>query len=295
MSTATHTPLSASTASMPSWFISHGAPTYALDGGLAAQQLHEVAQQLPRPQAICMVSPHWMTPGRSVRVATTAQPATLHDFGGFAPKLYELQYPAPGHPLLAQQALGLLQQAGWQAHADERWGLDHGAWVPLMHAWPQADVPVFQVSLPQAADAADALALGRALAPLGGQGVLVIGSGSLTHNLAEFRGTGVAHEQPYVTEFVAWVRAAVQRGDVDALVHTLMRAPHATRAHPSDDHFLPLLVALGAAPVAAGPLPTASPVTVLAGGTRFGMLSMESYLWGRAIALPKAIHSNAIN
>ncbi len=262
---------------MPSWFISHGAPTYALEGGATAAQLHAVAQALPRPQAICIVSPHWMTPGRSVRVATSAQPATLHDFGGFPPDLYQLQYPAPGHPALAQHTLALLSQAGWQASADERWGLDHGAWVPLMHAWPQADVPVFQVSLPQAADSAGAFALGQALAPLAEQGVLVIGSGSLTHNLAEFRGPGAAAEQPYVTEFVAWVRAAVQRGDVDALVHTLQRAPHAQRAHPSDDHFLPLLVALGAAP---HPL---AACTVLAGGTRFGMLSMESYLWGATV------------
>lgn len=255
---------------LPTVFVSHGAPTFALEPGLAGPQLSALGRALPKPQAVLIVSPHWMTP--DPRVGLSQRPATLHDFGGFPPPLYEINYPAIGHPELARRALALLQQAGWIAHGDDSRGLDHGAWVPLLYLYPDADVPVFQVSLPATLDAARAWAFGQALAPLAHEGVLIVGSGSLTHNLHEFR-VGHGHEEAYATEFVAWVREAVQQGDGARLQRTLELAPHAQRAHPTTEHFLPLLVAAGAAG-------NAVPARVIDGGITHGVLSMDTFVFG---------------
>ena len=259
-------------ARLPSLFISHGAPTFALEPGVAGPRLAALGRSLPRPEAVLMVSPHWMTPGP--RVGVVAQPETIHDFGGFDPALYRIAYPAAGHPRLARQAIELLAKAGWPAQADERRGLDHGAWVPLLHLFPQADVPVFQVSLPARLDADAAWAFGAALAPLASEGVLIVGSGSLTHNLAEFRSHHGA-EAAYAREFAAWVRDAVVAGDGPRLRRTLADAPHAARAHPTDEHFLPLLVAAGAAPAQ-------GQWRVLDGGIAHGVLSMDAFVFGAA-------------
>ena len=265
---------------LPSLFISHGAPTFALEPGLAGGRLSALGRALARPQAVLVVSPHWMTP--TPRVSLAAQPQTIHDFGGFDPALYRLSYAAPGHPALAQRALDLLNDAGWEAQADEHRGLDHGAWVPLMHLLPQADVPVFQVSLPTRLDAAAAWALGQTLAPLADEGVLIVGSGSLTHNLYEFR-SGHEREEAYVAEFAAWVREAVEQGDRARLLRTLDDAPHARRAHPTPEHFWPLLVAAGAA--GASDRDSALAVRVIEGGIVHGVLAMDSYAFGMAGAL----------
>lgn len=259
---------------LPSLFVSHGAPTFALEPGLAGPQLTALGAALPRPEAVLVVSPHWMTP--SPRVGLAAQPQTIHDFGGFDPALYRIEYPAPGHPRLAQEAVETLEAAGWTAHADEKRGLDHGAWVPLLHLFPQADVPVFQVSLPSRLDAASAWAFGEALVPLADDGVLIVGSGSLTHNLAEFRGHHGAGE-PYAAEFAAWVREAVATGDDGRLRRTLADAPHAARAHPTTEHFWPLLVAAAAAPADGD-------WRVLDGGITHGVLSMDAFVFGNAEA-----------
>lgn len=258
---------------LPSIFLSHGAPSYALNPGLAGQQLIALGKQLPMPKAVLIVSPHWTTP--LPKVATTLTPATIHDFGGFDPALYQLQYPAKGHPELAQRTIELLSAAGWRAEADSARGLDHGAWVPLRFLFPGANVPVFQVSLPYQITSETALNYGAALAPLTEEGVLIIGSGSLTHNLYEFR-SGHEEEASYAREFVGWIRDAVERGDQQALVNALALAPHARRAHPTTEHFLPLLVALGASA-------SSLPVTVLPGGITHGVLSMESYIFGQSI------------
>lgn len=259
---------------LPSVFISHGAPTFALEPGLAGPQLAALGRALPRPEAVLVVSPHWMTP--SPRVGLAAQPQTIHDFGGFDPALYRIEYAAPGHPRLAQRAVETLNAAGWTAHADERRGLDHGAWVPMLHLFPRADVPVFQVSLPSRLDAASAWALGEALAPMANDGVLIVGSGSLTHNLAEFRGHHGADEA-YAKEFAAWVREAVATGDGARLRRTLAESPHAARAHPTTEHFWPLLVAAGAAPAQ-------DSWKVLDGGIAHGVLSMDAFVFGAAAA-----------
>jgi 4,5-DOPA dioxygenase extradiol len=260
----------------PTLFVSHGAPTFALDAGIAGPRLAALGRVLERPAAVLVVSPHWMTP--TPRVGTAARPQTIHDFGGFDAALYEVTYPAPGHAALAQRAIEVLRGAGWSAQADERRGLDHGAWVPMLHLFPQADVPVFQVSLPARLDGDSAWAFGRALRPLSDEGVLIVGSGSITHNLYEFR-TGHADAEGYAAEFAAWVREAVALGDGERLRRTLDLAPHAQRAHPTAEHFWPLLVAAGAA---AAPLPA----TTIEGGIMHGMLVMDSFVFGATPAAP---------
>ncbi|OYT98882.1 MAG: dioxygenase [Burkholderiales bacterium PBB1] len=257
---------------LPSLFVSHGAPTFAIEPGLAGPKLTALGQALPRPRAVLVVSPHWTTP--SPRVGLAARPQTIHDFGGFDPALYEITYPVDGHPALAQRALELLADAGWSPQSDERRGLDHGAWVPLRHLYPKADVPAFQVSLPSRLDSDGAWAFGAALAPLADEGVLIVGSGSLTHNLAEFR-TGAGSDESYVAEFAAWVRNAVVQGDSVRLRQTLALATHARHAHPTPEHFWPLLVAAGAAS-------SALPAKVIEGGITHGVLSMDSFLFGAA-------------
>ncbi len=259
---------------LPTLFVSHGAPTFALAPGLSGPQLTALGARLPRPEAVLIVSPHWTT--QNVRVGAVAEPETIHDFGGFPPALYQLTYPAPGDPAMAARTLQVLEAAGWPVMQDTGRGLDHGAWVPMRYLYPAADVPVFQVSMPRALDAQTAYLMGRSLAVLAEEGVLIVGSGSLTHNLYEFR-SGDSAEPAYAREFVDWVRDAVQTNDRDRLLHTLSRAPHAQRAHPTPEHFLPLLVAYGASD-------ESGDHQVLDGGFAHGVLAMESYVFGAAPA-----------
>lgn len=240
-------------APLPALFVSHGSPMFALEPGTTGPALRAWAQRLPsRPRGIVLMSPHWMT--RVPTVTTGARPATWHDFGGFPPALYALSYPAPGDPALAQQVLDALAAAGMAAQADAERPFDHGAWVPLMHLFPAADVPLVQVSLPRAS-AARVYALGRALAGLADEGVLLVGSGSMTHNLREFFG-GAATDVGYVSTFARFVEDAVRRADTDALLHWADHAPQALRAHPTDEHLLPLFFTLGAARWGERPLAT---------------------------------------
>lgn len=256
----------------PTLFISHGAPTFAIEPGRLGPRLKALGEQLSGVTAVLVVSPHWQT--RDVRVMTTAEPATVHDFGGFPSALYDLQYPAVGHPQYAAEAGRLLADAGFVGGMDERRGLDHGAWVPMRHLRPGADLPVFQVSMPHALDMASALQFGRALAPLRESGVMIVGSGSLTHNLYEFRQSG-SDAADYAIEFTQWIRQAVSSNDIERLVNYRQLAPHAQRAHPTEEHFLPLLVALGART-------EREAMQVMDGGITNGVLSMESYAWGLA-------------
>jgi 4,5-DOPA dioxygenase extradiol len=257
---------------MPTVFISHGSPMFALEPGQAGPALTALGKKLPRPTAIAVISPHWMTRGAAVCIAE--KPETIHDFGGFDARLYQMQYPAAASINTSRNAIKLLASAGYQPVATEQWGLDHGAWVPLTYLYPKADVPVFQISLPAGMNTAQAVQYGQALQGLREEGVLIMGSGSLTHNLSEFRGGRDidAEVQPYVTEFAHWVRDAALRGDSDALVHTFERAPHAKRAHPTDEHYLPLLVALGAS--------NNSKAQLVDGGVAYGILSMDSFVFG---------------
>lgn len=254
----------------PALFISHGSPMFALEPGLLGPNLARLGAALDGVRAIVVVSPHWQTRGMQV----TAAPAldTIHDFGGFPAPLYQLQYPVHGAPGLAQDVVRMLADAGFAVAANDHRGLDHGAWVPLRHLRPQGDIPVLQVSMPHDLDAEGALRLGRALAPLREQGVLVIGSGSLTHNLYEFRQH--ISDPEYAQAFADWVGDAVARRDVESLVDYRRRAPHAERAHPTEEHFLPLLVALGASN------DDDDRARLIEGGMTYGTLSMDSFGWG---------------
>ena len=252
---------------MPSLFISHGAPTFALEPGTAGPQLTALGRGLPRPSAVLVVSPHWMT--REPRVTASARPRTIHDFGGFDAALFDVTYPAPGHPRLAARAVEVLRAAGWKAEADPERGLDHGAWVPLLHLYPDADVPVFQVSMPASLNAAAAFEFGKALAPLAAEGVLIVGSGSLTHNIHALR-FGTTEDGPSA-EFARWVRESVARGERERVIRALEIAPHARRAHPTPEHYLPLPIAAGAAPGDAA--------EVLEGGMTYGVLAMDSFIF----------------
>lgn len=255
----------------PVLFVSHGSPLFALEPGSVGAALTALGRALkPGLQAVAVVSPHWQT--RGLWVSSAQRPATLHDFGGFPAPLYQLQYPAAGAPAVAERTLAALAAAGLRAQPDARRGLDHGAWVPLRHLFPDAGLSVLQISLPADLDSAGALRLGAALAPLRELGVLLLGSGSLTHNLGEFRRP--LADRDYVDAFGEWVQAAVQRDDRVALGDWEQRAPHARRAHPTTEHFLPLLVALGATTVGE------TAAWIDGGGIRDGVLRMDGCGWG---------------
>ncbi len=246
--------MSESSAPLPTVFISHGSPLHALEAGASAtgRAWRALGARLPRPRAILIASAHWETERPALTGA--ARPETMHDFHGFPQPLYEIRYPAPGAPELAERARALLSAAGIAAVIDAERGLDHGAWTPLLYAYPGAEVPVVQVSVQTALGPRHHLALGAALAPLAREGVLVIGSGHLTHNLRELRSvrdTGIERAAPYVLEFQEWVRACIAAHDYERLADYRRLSPAGVRAHPSEEHFLPLFVALGAAGKAA--------------------------------------------
>jgi 4,5-DOPA dioxygenase extradiol len=239
-----------SSAPLPTVFISHGSPMHALEAGRSAtgRAWQALGRRLPRPRAILMASAHWETERPALTGA--ARPETIHDFGGFPQPLYEIRYPAPGAPELAERARELLAESGLEASVDPQRGLDHGAWTPLLYAYPDADVPVAQLSLQSALGPRHHLALGRALAPLAREGVLIVGSGHLTHNLRELRSvreTGVGPAAAYVGEFQEWVRGLIEAHDYDRLADYRRLSGAGVRAHPTEEHFLPLFVALGAA------------------------------------------------
>jgi 4,5-DOPA dioxygenase extradiol len=259
---------------LKSLFVSHGAPTFAIEPGFAAQQLSNLGNSIVPPTAIVIISPHWMT--STIKVSSVSQPPTIHDFGGFPDELRLIQYPAPGDPKLAAQVVKLLRKHSWSAELDASWGLDHGAWVPLRYLFPKANIPVLQISMPYDLNNASAWKMGEDLASLNDQGVLIIGSGSLTHNLSEFGSFGPDAE-PYVVQFVDWIREQLNLTSVQNLTEWQQQAPFAKRAHPSSEHFLPLLIAAGAWAHGKKTAANRGSHEVLEGGVRYGILSMESY------------------
>lgn len=227
---------------IPPLFISHGSPMLMLQPGRAGPAWQALARELPRPRAILAVSAHWTA--HTPAVSAAARPATLHDFHGFPPELYALDYPAPGAPDLATAVAGLLPEI----QVDRQRGLDHGAWSPLRFMYPAADIPVVQLAVVPHAGATAHYRLGQALHPLTRDGVLVMASGGLTHNLRDIvfdAADGVA--LPHVATFRDWFVAALERHDLAALFDWKRQAPLAARIHPTPEHLLPLYVALGAA------------------------------------------------
>lgn len=232
---------------LPTLFFSHGSPDLAISDSPARRFLGELACALGKPKAILVISAHWETAEPTVNAVEVN--ATIHDFGGFPAELYAMQYPAPGSPAVAERVAGLLKQAGLPARIDTRRGLDHGAWVPLIVAYPGADIPVVQLSVQTRLGPAHHFAVGRALEPLREDGVLIIGSGSFTHNLYEFyRGPGGAEGEPeWVIAFAEWFDSALSENRLDDLLRYREIAPYAEKNHPTDEHLLPLYSALGAA------------------------------------------------
>jgi 4,5-DOPA dioxygenase extradiol len=255
---------------LPTLYVSHGSPMLAIEQGVGRDFLRSMGALLPRPKAILCVSAHWETDEPSLSAA--ARPETIHDFYGFPEALYRLRYPAPGVPDLARRAAGLLREAGLPALLDGTRGLDHGAWSPLLLAYPQADVPVVQLSLQTGRDGRHHLRVGRALRPLRDEGVLILGSGSAVHNLRELMRGSHAPIADWAREFDDWLAACVAAGDLAALADYRRLAPQAPRAHPSEEHYLPILVAAGAA--------EGEPTAALYRAIAMGALSMSAFRFG---------------
>ncbi len=265
---------------MPAVFVSHGAPTHALDAGAAGDAWAALGRSLPRPRAILAISPHWDTEAPMVSAAKA--PETIHDFYGFPQPLYSIEYPAPGAPDLACRVAALLVEAGIPTAVHPNRGLDHGAWVPLRAMYPAADVPVMQLSTQWRRGPEHHLRLGNALAPLSDEGILILATGGLTHNLREFfeasaSSTAAPSAAPWVRGFQQWMFERLSAGDIDALLDYRRSAPHAVRAHPTDDHLMPLYVALGA-------ISGSLRATRVHEGVDFGTLAMDAYVFEHRIA-----------
>jgi 4,5-DOPA dioxygenase extradiol len=264
---------------LPTLFLSHGSPLNAVGPTASGAVWAELAQALPRPRAVLVASAHWET---SVPMLTgNPRPETIHDFGGFPEALYRIAYPAPGAPELANEAAALLKAAGIAAGVNGCRGLDHGAWVPLRWMYPHAGVPVVQLSLQPALGGARHVELGRALAPLAADGVLIVGSGHATHNLRDWM-SNPRRQEPlrYAQAFADWLSGRLVAGDTESLVRYRELAPEAARAHPSEEHYLPLLVAFGAA----GEDARAERITA---GFEAGALANDSYVFRPVAAGPR--------
>jgi 4,5-DOPA dioxygenase extradiol len=248
---------------MPTLFISHGAPVLVLTQTPAAQFLRALPTHLPTPKAMLVISAHWEAQRPTLGLSTD----TIHDFYGFPQPLYEMRYTAPVARDVAARAVELLK--GQHAVTDATRGRDHGVWSPLILGWPQADVPIVQLSLVSGATPAAHYEIGRALAPLRDEGVLIIGSGSATHNL---RARPTPAPAEWATRFVAWLDETLETGNDDALLDWQRSAPYAGINHPSTEHFDPVFVARGAA--------AGEKSRLLHASYEFGSLSMNAYAFG---------------
>lgn len=262
-------------AALPTLFVAHGAPTFAREAqkpGPAGRALRQTAARIGKPLAVLVVSAHWDTD--TPRLGGALRPDTIHDFHGFPRDLFALRYPVAGAYCAAMGARDLLNDAGLAAAVDLERGLDHGAWVPLMLMYPEADVPVVPLSIQSHLGPEHHFRVGQALAPLTRQGVLIVASGNVTHNLGDFmRWYGRAGDGPaYVRPFADWIWARIEAGDSAALLGYRDTAPGAREAHPGDDHLLPLYVAFGAASAHSHP-------ERFFAGTYDKVLAMDGYAW----------------
>jgi 4,5-DOPA dioxygenase extradiol len=249
-------------------FVSHGAPTLVLEDCPTREFLRQLGKDIGRPKGIVCISAHWTT--AEPRVTVHPQPPIIHDFYGFPEELYSLSYPAPGDPVLAKRVLSLLHGQGVAAGEDMTRGFDHGAWVPLMLMSPDADIPVIQLSVQPHLGPEHHLAVGQALQPLVDEGVLLLASGSATHNLRDFSGRELnAEPLPYAREFSEWLTKSIIGGRSNEVLDYLKCAPQALRNHPTPEHFLPLFVTMGAG----------GEGQLLHDAYTYGVLSMAAYAW----------------
>lgn len=226
---------------MPALFVGHGSPMNAIEENEFTRGWKEAAGHVPRPAAILCVSAHWETCGTFV--TATPKPRTIHDFGGFPPSLYEVQYPAPGDPRLAGELPSMVTAA--KVLPDEKWGLDHGTWSVLVRMFPEADIPVLQLSLDYRKDARYHAALAQELAGLRKRGVLVIGSGNLVHNLRLADWSGKVASYAWAEEAMARFRTLIESGDTDTLARYEQLGSAVEKAIPTPEHFIPLFYILG--------------------------------------------------
>ncbi len=259
---------------MPVLFLSHGSPTLPFDEIPARDFLSRLGQRLPEPKAILCISAHWEAMVPSLTAA--ARPATIHDFYGFPKSLYELRYDAPGDPALAAELATALRAKGYDPLLAEDRGLDHGAWNPLLLIYPQAHIPVIQLSILHHHTPAQHVALGRAIAPFAQAGTLILASGGAVHNLRaiDWRGRGAPPD--WAKTFDDWLAEKIAAGDLDSLTRYRQILPEGEIAHPSEDHILPLFVALGAAEA----LGTLRKAQRLHASFALGSLSMAAFGWG---------------
>lgn len=254
----------------PAAFVSHGSPMLALEDCPARRFLSRFGAVLGRPRAILVISAHWESETPTLSLASA--PETIYDFRGFDPALRQIRYPAPGAPALAVSAGARLVEAGFDVETSPDRGLDHGAWVPLSLMYPAADIPVVQLSMQPQRDPAHHYRLGQALRPLRDEGVLILGTGAVTHNLGEVSGRPLDGATPrWTADFAEWIAAAATEGRMADLLDYRARAPFAERNQPSDDHLLPFFVPLGAG--TAGVMPR----RVHASYT-YGVLAMDNYV-----------------
>lgn len=252
---------------LPSVFVSHGAPTLPFDDVPARGFLRGLGDAIGWPDAIVCVSAHWDT--QEPRTNTPARNTTIHDFYGFPEELYRVRYNAPGAPVLAQEVESLLARQGLRGTFDPARGLDHGAWVPLMLMYPGAEIPTIQISVQSHDSPAHHIAMGRALAPLRARNVLVLGSGGFVHNLRLLDRRGPdAPEPDWSSSFSDWMHGALMQNSEDDLANYRSRAPQAQKAHPTEEHLMPLFVAYGAG---------GGEVKRLHKSVTFGSLRMDAY------------------
>ena len=256
----------------PVLFVGHGSPMFALEPGAAGEALIALGKELPTPRAVLVISPHWET--STPTVSTASQLETIHDFGGFDSRLYEMDYAANGSPQAAQEVINALQAAGLSALTDDSRGLDHGAWVPMRYLFPTPEVPIVPLSIQHQGGALHAYRVGQALATLRDQGWLIVASGNITYNLNDWReaNRGAALNTDYAQGFSDWVHQQLINQQVDALLAYRESQPDGERAHPRDEHLLPFFTALGAA----GP---DYQVSVVHRGIRDHVIAMDSYLF----------------
>ena len=257
---------------LPTVFVSHGAPTLAIEPGAAHRFLKTFGRDLGRPASILVLSAHFDAPVATL--TASAAPRTIHDFGGFPKALYDMTYPAPGNPALARRVADLLSAAGIATRMDEERGLDHGAWIPLSLMYPDADVPVVQLSIDSRKGAAYHFHLGERLRPLRDEGVLIIGSGGATHSLSHaMRAPQDAPLVDWADSFREWLAEAVESDRRDELADYRAAAPEAHRNHPTEEHFLPLLCAIGATE-------PDEPRRRVHQSDTYGALAMDAYVFG---------------
>lgn len=231
---------------LPGLFISHGSPMLALDPEQVGSALQRLSLNLPRPQAIIVMSAHWES--NALEVNTGVRPETWHDFRGFPSELYEIRYPAPGNPELAEEILHRLAEAHIPAHANSTRPRDHGVWMPLLHMYPNADIPVIEISLPMNMSADQIYEIGQALAPLRAQQILLIGSGSITHNLRELAWHGKNAPVPdWASSFRNYVVSKLNHSNYDAVLEW-DSIPFLEKNHPTMEHFAPIFFAMGTGP-----------------------------------------------